>query len=133
MSDAPAPKKHRLLGGRILTVISSLFLLMDAMMKLVKPQPVLDTNVQLGIPLGSITEIGAILLAITILYMLPRTAVLGAVLITGYLGGAVAIHLRAGSPPFEQVFPVLIGAMAWGGIYLRDPRLASLLPAREDV
>jgi hypothetical protein len=73
------------------------------------------------------------LLVCTLLYMVPRTAVLGAVLLTGYLGGAVSIHIRAGDPVFAQIFPILIGFMVWGRIYLREPRVVALLPTRDGV
>jgi hypothetical protein len=126
------PPKHRLLGGRILTVLTVLFLLMDAVMKFFKPPPVLEAFAHLGIPESAAFTIGGILLVCTVLYAIPKTAVLGAVLLTGYLGGAVSIHLRAGDPAFPLFFPILMGLMMWGGIYLREPRLAYVLPTRHD-
>ena len=72
--------------------------------------------------------IGLVLLVCTALYLIPRTCLLGAILLTGYLGGAVATHVRVGGPVFNVIFPVILGAMLWGGLYLRDPRIAALIP-----
>ena len=119
----------RLWGGRIATGIPALFLLVDGAMKLVKPTVVVETTVQLGYPEGVIVPLGIVLLVSTILYLVPRTAVLGAILLTGYLGGAVATHVRIGNGAFEVLFPVIVGALVWGGLVLRNPRVADLLPA----
>ena len=113
-----------------MSAIPSLFLLVDGVMKLVKPAVVVETTVQLGYPESVITGLGIVLLACTALYLVPRTVVLGAVLLTGYLGGAVATHVRVGGPTFSVIFPVIVGALLWGGLVLRDPRLAALLPLR---
>jgi DoxX-like family len=115
-------------AGRVLSALSSLFLLFDAVMKLVKPAPVVEATVALGYPESVIRGLGIALLASTILYVIPRTAVLGAILLTGYLGGAVATHVRVGSGAFPVVFPIILGALLWGGLYLRDERLRSLVP-----
>jgi hypothetical protein len=116
--------------GWILTALPSLFLLMDGVMKLVKPQFVVDKTVELGYPESVILPLGVVLLACTALYVFPRTAALGAILLTGYLGGATASHLRAGDGPFPVFFPVVFGALLWGGLVLRDARLHALLPWR---
>lgn len=92
-----APSKGRLLGGRIFTGLIVLFMLFDAVGKFVKAAPVLDAFAHLGVPESASFAIGGILLVCTVLYAIPKTAVLGAVLLTGYLGGAVSIHLRAGA------------------------------------
>jgi hypothetical protein len=105
-------------------------MLFDAVGKLVMPAPVVDAFHRLGFPANLGVGIGILLLASTILYLIPRTAVLGAVLLSAYLGGAVAIQMRAGSPAFENIFPVLFAILAWAGIYLRESRLAALLPLR---
>jgi hypothetical protein len=97
-------------------------------MKLFKPAVVVDTTVQLGFPEPVILPLGVVLLVCTVLYLVPQTAVLGAILLTGYLGGAVATHVRVGEGAFPILFPVIIGAPLWGGLVLRDPRLAALLP-----
>jgi len=122
--------KGRLWTGRVLTILAVLFLLFDAVGKLIMPTPVVQAFVRLGFPTSLGVGIGVLLLLCTLLYAIPRTAVLGAVLLTGFLGGAVAIQLRAGSLLFETDFPVLFGLLAWAGIYLRDTRLRKLLPLR---
>ena len=99
-------------------------------MKLLKPAIVTETTVQLGYPESVILGLGIVLLACTALYLIPRTAVLGAILLTGYLGGAVATHVRVGASPFEILFPVIFGALLWGGLFLRDERLRELIPLR---
>ena len=108
--------------------LPALFLLVDGGMKLVKPAPVVEATVQLGYPESAIVGIGFALLASTVLYLIPRTSVLGAILLTGYLGGAVATHVRVGGPLFNILFPVIFGAVLWGGLYLRDSRLRELIP-----
>ena len=117
-------------AGWVMSALPALFLLVDGAMKLVKPEVVVKTTVELGYAETVILPLGVVLLACTILYLIPRTAVLGAVLLTGYLGGAVATHVRAGQGPFEILFPVLFGALLWGGLVLRDARLRALLPLR---
>ena len=100
-------------------------------MKLVKPAPVVEATVRLGYPESVILGLGIVLLACTALYLIPRTSILGAVLLTGYLGGAVATHVRVGNPLFSHVlFPTYLGALIWGGLYLREDRLRALIPLR---
>jgi DoxX-like family len=127
---APGVSKGRLWAGRILTALVVVFMLFDAAGKLMMPSFVVEAFARLGCPLSICRTIGVVLLAATVLYTIPRTAVLGALLLTGFLGGAVAIHLRAGSPLFETTFPILFGVLTWAGIYLRDSRLGALLPIR---
>ena len=122
--------KRMIWTGRILNVLSALFLLFDGAMKLVKPAPVVEATSRLGFPESALTGIGLVLLACTILYVIPRTAVLGAILLTGYLGGAVATQVRAGSSAFETLFPAIFGALVWGGLFLQDGRLRALIPVR---
>jgi len=120
-------------AGRIMTALSVLFLLMDGIMKLMKPQPVVKATVELGYPEGVIMGLGIVLLVCVILYVVPRTAVLGAILLTGYLGGAIATHVRVGNPLFSHVlFPVYLGALIWGGLFLRDQRLREFIPLRRN-
>ena len=114
-------------AGLILSVLASLFLLFDGAMKLVKPPVVVQATIQLGYPESAILGIGVTLLACTLLYIVPRTSILGAVLLTGYLGGAVASNIRAGMPLFNVVFPMIVAAMLWGGLWSRDLRVRSLL------
>jgi DoxX-like family len=116
--------------GRILSTLVVLFMVMDGVMKLVKPAPVMQATARLGFSDSAITGIGIVLLACTILYAIPRTAVFGAILLTGYLGGAVATQVRAGSSLFETLFPVIFGVLVWGGPFLRDGRLRGLIPWR---
>jgi len=120
--------KLKLWAGRIISTLAALFLLIDGIMKLVKPAIVVETTVQLGYRESVIVGLGIVLLACTVLYLIPRTAVLGAILLTGYLGGAVATHVRVGEEVFPVIFPVILGAMLWGGLYLRNERLRSLVP-----
>ena len=115
--------KGSLWAGRIISALPVLFLLLDGIMKLVKPAFVVDATVQLGYRESVIVGLGVVLVACTILYIIPRTAVLGAILLTGYLGGAVATHVRVGGPLFSILMPVILGAMLWGGLYLRDARV----------
>jgi hypothetical protein len=119
--------------GRIISTLVVLFMTFDGVMKLVKPAPVMQATARLGFPEGAITGIGIVLLACTILYAVPRTAVFGAILLTGYLGGAVATQVRAGSPTFETLFPVIFGVLVWGGVFLRDGRVRALIPWRRDT
>jgi len=127
-SKVNAGSKGILWTGRVLTILSILFLLFDAYGKFAKPPQVTEAFVRLGLPISTSISIGVLLLVSTLLYAIPRTAVFGAVLLTGYLGGAVAIQLRAGSPTFETIFPVLFGIIVWAGIYLRDCSLRRVFP-----
>lgn len=122
--------KRRRVAGRILTGLAILFLLFDAIGKIVVPPQVTAAFVRLGIPIALSTTIAVMLLFCTCFYAIPRTAVFGAVLLTGFLGGAVAIQLRAGSPVFETMFPLLFGILVWAGIYLRECRLTQIFPLR---
>jgi hypothetical protein len=122
--------KGRLWAGRIISGLPALFLLVDAIMKFIKPAPVVQETLRLGYPESVIIGLGAVLLVSTILYLIPKTSILGAILITGYLGGAVATHVRMGEGWFPIVFPVVFGALLWAGLWLRDRRLQELLPLR---
>ena len=117
-------------AGWIVSGLVIAFLLLDATMKLIAIPQVLQAGEQIGFPgAGMARGLGLLLLACTLLYVFPRTSVLGALLLTAYLGGAVATHLRLGSPPFSHVlFGVYVGIAMWAGLYLREPRLRSLLP-----
>lgn len=118
-------------AGYIVSVLAVLFLLFDAIIKLLKLAPAVEGTVRLGYPEGLVVNIGIILLVCTVIYAVPRTAFLGAVLLTGYLGGAVATNLRVGNPLFSNIlFPVYVAIFIWGGLFLRDARLRSLIPLR---
>jgi len=123
---APASKK-RLWAGRIISTLVVLFLLFDAVAKLMKIAPVLQAFARLGYPESLAVPIGILLLACTAVYVIPRTSVLGAILLTAYLGGATATHVRAGEPFY---FPVVFGVLVWAGISLREDRLRALIPLR---
>ena len=129
IQTAPVLKK-RLWAGRIISALPALFLLMDGVMKLVKPAPVVEATVRLGYPESVILGLGIVLLACTFLYLIPSTSVLGAILLTGYLGGAVATHVRVGEGLFPVFFPVIVGVLIWLGLYLRNDRLRALIPLR---
>jgi len=116
-------------GGRVMSAVPALFLLVDGVMKLVKAAVVVETTVQLGYPESVILGLGIVLLACTVLYVVPRTSVLGAILLTGYLGGAVATHVRANEIP-QAFIPVAVGVVVWLGLLLRDARLRPLVPFR---
>jgi DoxX-like protein len=126
-STSAATSKPRIWTGRILGALSVLFLLMDAGMKLFKPPFVVQATVQLGYRESTIVGIGVVLLCCTVLYVIPRTAVLGAILLTAYLGGAVASNVRAGTPFFNVVFPVVFAVVVWASLALRNRRLESIL------
>jgi hypothetical protein len=110
--------------------LPALFLLLDGVGKLVKPAPVVEATVKLGYPESIIIPLGIVLITCTVVYLFPRTSVLGAILLTGYLGGAVATHVRVGEGWFPMSFPIIMGVLLWGGLYLRDDRLRALIPLR---
>ena len=120
--------KKSLWAGRIVSALPILFLLLDGIMKLFKPALVVQATVQLGYPESVIVPLGIVLTASTLLYAIPRTAVLGAILLTGYLGGAVATHVRLSEGLFPVSFPIIMGVLIWGGLWLRDYRLRGLIP-----
>ena len=126
-TNAPIAKGQRW-TSYLLSALPALFLLMDGTMKLFKPPMVVEKTTELGYHAGVIVPLGVVLLICTIIYLIPRTTLLGAILLTGYLGGAVNTHVRAWQGWFPVFFPVVIGVLLWGGIYLRELRLPSLLP-----
>ena len=131
MTETSVASKGKARAGRILSGLAIAFMLFDGIMKLVKPAAVVKGTVELGYPESTITGIGVVLLACTLIHLIPRTSILGAVLLTGYLGGAVASNVRIGNPLFSHVlFPVYVAAMIWGGLYLRDARLRTLVFSR---
>ena len=129
-ANVPGSKaRHR--AGAIMAGLAILFLLFDSVGKLMRVAPAVEGTVQLGYPEFTVRVIGIILLTCVLLYAVPRTSVLGAILLTGYLGGAVATHFRVGSPLLTHtLFPVYLGALIWGGLLLREDRLRSLIPLR---
>jgi hypothetical protein len=124
-------KKVWLWTGRVLSGITVLFMLFDAISKLALESHVVDATTKIGYPVAAIRPIGLIALLCTILYSVPRTAILGAILLTGFYGGAVASKIRIEDPLFSSIlFAVYLGLIAWGGLYLRDQRLRTLFPFR---
>lgn len=117
-------------AGRIISALAVLFLLFDGVIKVLQLAPAVEGSAQLGYSASLTLGLGLLELACLAAYVLPRTSFLGALLLTGYLGGAVATHVRVGSPPFSLVFPLIIGALLWGGLALRDARLRALLSPR---
>jgi hypothetical protein len=132
-SKTKSYSRNRLWAGRILTGLAGVFFIFDAGIKLLKVPAAVQGTIQVGYPESTIVGIGAVLLACTLLYLIPRTSILGAVLITGYLGGAVATNVRAETGAFNILFPVIFGCIAWGGLWLRDTRLQQLLPLKHDA
>ena len=125
--------KTRRVAGYVMSGLVIAFMLFDAGMKLIPLDVVIKATAELGYPASSelARGLGAVALACTVLYAFPRTATLGAILVTGYMGGTVAAHLRVGNPLFSHMlFGVYLAALAWGGLYLRDRRLQALLPLR---
>lgn len=127
------PSNGQAIAGRALSGLVILFLLMDGAMKLVPLPVVVDATAQLGWPIdpAALRLLGAVLIAATLLYAMPSTSILGAIVITAYLGGAVATHLRIASPLLTHtLFGVYLGVMTWGGLWLREPRLRALIPLK---
>lgn len=125
------PSRAATRTGLVITGLVSLFLLFDSVTKLMQPQMVVDATVQMGFPASSVLVIGTVLLVCLALYLVPRTAVLGAVLLTGYLGGAVCAQLRIEAPLFSNLlFPVYVGVFVWLGLYLRDERVRQMIAPR---
>jgi len=118
-------------AGIILSALPALFVLFDGAIHLMVIPPVVESFTKLGYPVSTGRALGVIELVCIVLYLIPRTSVLGAVLLTGYLGGAVATNLRVGSPLFSHtLFPVYVGVLAWSGLFLRDERVRALIPVR---
>jgi hypothetical protein len=124
--------KKRLWVGRIMSGVAVLFLLFDSATKLLRVEAAMKAAEQIGYPAATMPAIGLILLVCVVVYLIPRTAVLGAVLLTGYLGGAVATHVRVGDPLMSHtLFPIYFAVLIWGGLYLRDWRVHSLIARRD--
>ena len=128
MTSEPGASKAMLWGGRVLTVLLSLYLFFDSGIKIARSPQAVEGTAQMGYPDGALVPIGAVLLISLVIYLIPRTSILGAILLTGYLGGATATMVRVSSP--WVFFPVLIGALVWTALYLRDGRLRAMIPLR---
>ena len=130
MASALAAKpavKANVWTARVIGTLTVLFLLFDVFGKYTKPQPVIDAFARQGMPISFAPLIGSILLALVILYLIPKTRIFAAILLTGYLGGAVCANLLAGFSPFETVFPIITGVLVWAPLYLTDKRVRALL------
>ena len=123
--ESPAVSKKALIAGWIMTILPSLMLLISAVMKLAHPPQLDEGFAHLGIPVSHAFGLGVLELVCTVIYLVPRTSVIGAILLTGYLGGAIQTHLRVGDPVISQP---IVGIILWGGLFLRDPRLRALIP-----
>ena len=131
--DGTAPRRARTAAniGRVCTGLVALFLAFDTVLKVLKLGPAVEGTMALGYPPGSVQGIGIIELVCLVLYLLPRTSVLGGLLLTGYLGGAIATHVRLSNPLFTHtLFPLYVAIVLWGGLYLREKRLRALVPLR---
>jgi hypothetical protein len=130
---APVSPK-RLWAGRSLSAVAVLFLLFDSVIKFTTMAAVVESFTQLGYPVRLAPVIGTIELVCIVVYVIPRTSVFGAILLTGYLGGAIATHVRVGNPLLSHVlFPIYVAALVWGGLYLRDERVRALIPLRRQL
>jgi len=123
--------KFALWAGRIITALAVLFFIFDGVTKAVKIPQVIEASVQLGYTENQTVGIGMLLLVCTLIYLLPQTAILGAILLTGYMGGAIATHVQAESGLFPISFSAIFGVLVWLGIYLREPRLHALMPLKK--
>ena len=129
-TQKPASKKA-VWTGRALTGVAVAFMLFDSITKILKVDAVVKASAQFGYPVSLLSAIGIILLCCIVVYVIPRTSILGALLITGYLGGAVEANLRIGTPLFTNaLFPVYFAVLVWAGLFLRDKELWNILPLR---
>jgi len=130
-NQTPPGSKGRLWTGRIASTVAVLFLLLDGTLHVTVPAPVVEAFARLGYPVSLALGIGILEIVCTVVYAIPRTSILGAILLTGYLGGATASQVRVGSSLFaEALFPVYIGVLVWGGLFLREDQLRVLVPLR---
>lgn len=120
--------KPTLWAGRVISALAILFLIFDCVVKVMEMPQAVEPTVRFGFAASFVRTLGIIELACLVLYIIPPTSVLGAILMTGYLGGALATQVRAGGDTFSIVFPLIIGALVWGGLYLRNSQLRALVP-----
>ena len=130
-ASASRPSRRSVIAGRIVTGIIALLLTLDVGAKLVRAQAVVDGSAKLGFTPDQMFVVGVIGAVCLVLYLIPRTAPIGALLWTGYFGGAIVTHLRVGDPLLTHIlFPIYVSALLWGGLYLRDPRVRAVLGKR---
>jgi len=129
-TQAGSTSNKSLWTGRILSGVGVAFMLFDATIHVMKPAAVIEGFAKLGFPVSVAVPLGIIELVCVVLYLIPRTSVFGAILLTGYLGGAIASQVRIGSPMFSTtLFPIYVALFLWGGLYFRDDRVRALIPA----
>ena len=130
-SQSGSLSKKSVWTGRVLSGLVTAFMVFDAVIHLMRPAPVVEAFAKLGLPLRLAVTLGIIELVCVVLYVIPQASILGAILLTGYLGGAVAIQMTTSKSLFGEIlFPVYVGVMVWGGLYLRDDRVRTLIPWR---
>jgi hypothetical protein len=129
-SEPNSVSKGTLWAGRVVSAFVVAFMIFDGVTKVVKAQQVIEATIRIGFPESTIVWIGAVLLVCTVLYVIPSTSVLGAILLTGYLGGAIAANVRAGSAAFNTAFPIIFCVLVWLALFLRESRLRALIPFR---
>ena len=129
-SESASASKGALWAGRVVSALVVAFMIFDGVTKVVKAQQVVEATVRIGFPESTVFGIGAVLLVCTALHVIPKTSVLGAILLTGYLGGATAANVRAGSAVFNTIFPIIFSVLVWVGLFLREGRLRALIPFR---
>lgn len=132
-AESGSLSKGSLWTGRIVSGIVVLFLTFDGVTKLMKAPQVVKATAQIGFPESTIVGIGITVLVCTALYVIPRTSILGAILLTAHLGGATAANVRAGSPVLNTSFPIVFGVLVWLGLFLREYRLRALIPLRRQI
>ena len=133
-SQAVRISKTSLWAGRIISALVVLFMVFDGAIKVLRLPPAIEGTLSLGYPASVVFPLGLVVLICVLLYVIPQSSVLGAILLTAYLGGAVATHVRVGNPLFSHVlFPTYIGVLAWLGLFLRDERLRALIPWRRSA
>ncbi len=118
-------------AGRVISALAVLFFIFDGVSKVMKIPQVVQSNLDLGLGENLVLPIGVLMLLCTLIYIIPQTSVLGAILLTAYMGGAVATHVRAGSGTIPILFSVVFGMLVWLGLYLREPRLWALVPLKK--
>ena len=133
-SQAVGVSKTSLWAGRIISALVVLFMVFDAAIKVLRLPPAIEGTLSLGYPVSVVFPLGIVVLVCVLLYVIPQSSVLGAILLTAYLGGAVATHVRVDNPLFSHVlFPTYVGVLAWLGLFLRDERLRDLIPLRRSA
>jgi hypothetical protein len=131
MNTVASSSRAATIAGYVLTGLAGLFLTFDAVVKVLQHTVAVEATTALGYPASTVFWIGLVQAVALVLYLVPRTAVIGALLLTGHLGGAIATHVRVGNPlASHTLFPIYVAAILWAGLYLREPRLRALLPLR---